>query len=87
VARHRKIADANGGVSVPFTPEEETAKDAEEAVWASEESARAAEEVQRNRRNAYREEADSIFFEEQAGEVDSGTWAEKRSEIKLRFPK
>jgi len=54
---------------------------------ASDEAARAAEEVQNNRRAAYQEEADSIFFEEQAGEVDSGTWAAKRAEIKTRYPK
>jgi len=49
--------------------------------------ARVAERVQRNRRHAYQSETDPLFFEEQAGEVSAGTWAVKRAEIKLRFPK
>jgi hypothetical protein len=43
--------------------------------------------VQNNRRSAYQAEADTLFFEEQAGEVAAGTWAAKRAEIKARFPK
>ena len=35
MTHYKKIADANGGVAVPFTPEEETAKDAEELAWAN----------------------------------------------------
>ena len=54
---------------------------------ASDEAARAAEEVQNNRRAAYQEEADPLFFEEQRGEVSAGTHAAKVEEIKARFPK
>lgn len=36
---------------------------------------------------AYREESDPIFFKEQRGEVDSGTWAAKVAEIKAKYPK
>ncbi len=43
--------------------------------------------VRWNRLMAYREEADPLYFEEQAGEVSAGTWAAKRSEIKARYPK
>ena len=75
------------GVEVALSDAEETAKDAEEQAWADGAAARAAEEVQRNRRSAYQEEADTLFFEEQAGEVSSGTWSDKRAEIKARFPK
>ena len=75
------------GVQVPFTPEEETTRDAQEQAWADGAAARAAEEVQINRRNAYQEEADPLFFEEQRGEVSAGTHAAKVAEIKLRFPK
>jgi len=74
-------------IDVPFTLEEEAARNAEEAIWTSEAPARAAEEVQRSRRSAYQSEADPLFFEEQAGEVSAGTWTAKRSEIKSRFPK
>ena len=79
--------DMIDGVAVPFTPEQETARNAEEAAWASQAPARAAAEVQNNRRNAYQSEADALFFEEQRGEVSGGTWAAKVDEIKLRFPK
>ena len=75
------------GVEVAFTPEEESARDAEEQVWADGAAARAAEAVQTNRRNAYREEADHLHFEEERGEVAAGTWAAKVNEIKTRFPK
>ena len=79
-----KIVD---NVVSPFTPAEETARDAEEAAWAAEAPARAAAEVQRNRSNAYQSEADALFFEEQRGEVSAGTWAAKVDEIKARYPK
>jgi len=75
------------GIQVAFSPEEEAARNAEEAAWAAGAAARAVEEVQRNRRNAYREEADPLFFEEQRGEVVAGTHAAKIAEIKERFPK
>jgi hypothetical protein len=59
---------------------DQSAKDAEELALNI-------QEVQMNRRQAYQAEADSLYFEEQAGEVAAGTWAAKRSEIKERFPK
>ena len=83
MARQHATPDGN----VPFTAEEEVARDAEEATWAAGAPAREAEEVQRNRRAAYQTESDSLFFEEQANEVADGTWAAKRAEIKMRFPK
>ena len=87
MARTRLVAGPDGDEVINFTAEEELARDAEEQAWATGAPARAAEEVQRNRRNAYREEADSLFFEEQRGEVSVGTHAAKVAEIKLRFPK
>ena len=57
------------------------------AAWIANVNARAAEEVQRNRRHAYQSEADALYFEEQRGEVSEGTWTAKVAEIKLRFPK
>lgn len=38
------------------------------------------------RRMAYQNESDPLFFKEQAGEVEVGTWAAKREEIKERYP-
>ena len=87
--RHHTIWDAaqQKQIDIPFTLEEEATRDAEEAAWASEAPVRAAAEVQRNRRQAYQQEADPLFFEEQRGEVSAGTHAAKVAEIKLRFPK
>ena len=59
---------------------DQAAKDAEELALI-------VQKVQTNRRSAYQEEADTLYFEEQAGEVSAGTWAAKRAEIKLRYPK
>ena len=75
------------GVRVAFTAAEEAARDAEEAAWSAGTAARASEEVQKNRRQAYQAEADALYFEEQADEVSAGTWAAKRAEIKARYPK
>ena len=75
------------GENVQFTPEEEAARDVEEQAWADGTAARAAERVQVSRRAAYEAETDTLFFEEQAGEIAAGTWAAKRAEIKSRFPK
>jgi len=83
MTRQHATPDGN----VPFTAEEETARDAEEAAWDAGAPARATAEVQNNRRAAYQDESDTLFFEEQAGEVAAGTWAAKRAEIKVRFPK
>ena len=87
MARQSHVASADGFKLIDFMPEEEAARDAEEQAWADGAAARAAEEVQRNRRNAYREESDPLFFEEQRGEVSAGTHAAKVAEIKTRFPK
>ncbi len=75
------------GTQVQFTPEEETARDAEEKAWTDGAEARAAEAVQVNRRNAYQAEADHLFFQEQRGEVEVGTWAASVAAIKAEFPK
>ena len=75
------------GNRVQYTPEEEAARDAEEQAWVDGAAARAAERVQSSRRAAYEAETDTLFFEEQAGEVAAGTWAAKRAEIKARFSK
>ena len=74
-------------VKIQFTPEEETLFDEEAAAWEAGAPVREAAEVQRNRRNAYREESDSLFFEELRGEVPEGTHVAKVAEIKNRFPK
>ena len=74
-------------VKIQFTPEEESARDAEEQDWADGADARAAKAIQDERRGYYESETDHLFFEEQRGEVPEGTWAAKVAEIKARFPK
>tara|TARA_R100001143_G_C3289235_1_gene100377 strand:+ start:331 stop:585 length:255 start_codon:yes stop_codon:yes gene_type:complete len=75
------------GIKVPFSSEEEAARDIEEATWEAEAPARNLETVQKNRFSAYQAESDPLFFKEQAGEIDAGTWSAKRAEIKIRLPK
>ena len=75
------------GNRVQYTPEEEAARDAEEQAWADGADARAAAEVQSNRRTAYQSEADHLYLEEERGEIPAGTWLSKVNEIKTRYPK
>ena len=83
MARHRATPDGN----IPLTEAEEAARNAEEQAWADGVPARAAAEVQSNRRRAYQSESDHLHLEEERGEVPVGTWAAKVAEIKARFPK
>ena len=45
------------------------------------------EQVETNRRNAYRNEADPLFLKWQRGEATEQEWLDKIAEIKERFPK
>ena len=55
-------------------------------VWTEDSDAKN-EEMDKQRRAAYAAESDPLFFKEQRGEVDAGTWAAKVAEIKARFAK
>ena len=44
------------------------------------------EQSKQNRANAYRNEADPLFFKYQAGEVTKEEWLAKREEIRVRYP-
>ena len=85
--RTKVVVGPDGAHVRMFSAEEEAARDADKAEWDAGADDRAAEEIQMNRRTAYEAEADGLYFQEQAGEVASGTWAAKRLEIKERFPK
>lgn len=85
--RTKVVVGPDGTHVVEFSAEEEAARDADKAEWDAGAADRAAEEIQMNRRTAYEAEADGLYFQEQAGEVSAGTWAAKRAEIKLRYPK
>ena len=88
MTRHHLVSHPSNKIEhTPFTSEEEAAANVKQAAWAADAPVRAAEKVQSNRRAAYQSESDTLFFEEQAGEVAAGTWAAKRAEIKARFPK
>jgi hypothetical protein len=50
-------------------------------------AAKKAAEAQANRKAAYEQEADPLFFKWQAGEATEAEWKAKRDEIKARFPK
>jgi len=45
------------------------------------------QQVENNRRNAYRNEADPLFLKWQRGEATEQEWLDKIEEIKGRFPK
>jgi hypothetical protein len=50
-------------------------------------AAKKAAEAEANRKSAYEQEADPLFFKWQAGEATEAEWKAKRDEIKARFPK
>jgi hypothetical protein len=50
-------------------------------------AAKKAAEAESNRKAAYEQEADPLFFKWQAGEATEAEWKAKRDEIKARFPK
>lgn len=77
-------ATANG--QVPFTAEEEAARDAEEAAWAAGVKDRHNEQMKKSRASAYAAESDSLFFKTQRGEATMQEWQNKVAEIKARFP-
>ena len=76
-----------GSTTVNFTPEEQEAWDAKEVIAEAGILERRKEHTRQLRSEAYVLESDPLFIQEQAGEVEAGTWAEKRAEIKIRFPK
>ena len=45
------------------------------------------EQVETNRRNAYRNEADPLYLKWQRGEATEQEWLDKIEEIRERFPK
>ena len=81
--RHRMI----DGVQIPFTPEEEAARDAEEKAWEDGAPARALEKVQAGRLAAYAVESDPVFFSWQAGETEKQVWLDARQAVKAAHPK
>lgn len=77
-------ATING--NVPFTTEEETEWDAEEAAWAAGAKDRHNAAMKQARETAYKIESDPLFFKAQRGEATTQEWQTKVAEIKARFP-
>lgn len=71
---------------VPFTPEEEITRDAQEAAWTAGAKSRHNEKMKKEREIAYQTETDPLFFKAQRGEVTMEEWQNKVAEIKTRFP-
>jgi hypothetical protein len=82
MARHHMTDEG----PVPFTPEEEAQRDAEEAAWAAGAKDRNNEKMRKKRAAAYPVEADPLFFKVQRGEAAMQDWESKVAEIKARFP-
>jgi hypothetical protein len=69
---------------------DESSKPTEEelnALWESTQIALNNERVDTNRKKAYANEADPLFFKSQRGEATIEEWQAKITEIKLRYPK
>ena len=74
------------GVAVPMTADEIAERQAEEAAWEAGKTERFNEEQKANRKSAYENEADPLFFKVQRGESTMQDWQAKVDEIKARFP-
>lgn len=82
MARHRMTADG----PVPFTAEEEAARDAEEAAFAAEQAALAATQYQRQRAAEYPSIGDQLDALFKAG-VFPAEMAAKLQAVKDKYPK
>lgn len=82
MTRHRMTVDG----PIPFTAEEEAEWDAKEAAWAAGAKDRHNAVMKQSREEAYKIEADGLFFKAQRGEINMQEWQNKVAEIKARFP-
>ena len=57
-----------------------------DAAWPQVQIDIANERAEKSRRDAYREEADPLFFSSQRGEATEAEWLAKVEEIRGRFP-
>ena len=65
-------------MKVKFKTKEQVQQEAKEAEL---------QQVENNRKNAYRNESDPIYLKWQRGEATEQQWLDKIAEIKERFPK
>ena len=83
MARHRITADG----PVPFTPEEEAKRDAEEAEFAAEQSAFAASKYQRLRAAEYPPMADYIDGIVKGDQAQVQAYIDACLAVKAKYPK
>lgn len=65
-------------MKIKFKTKEQIEQEAKEAEL---------QQVEANRRNAYRNESDPLFLKWQRGDATEQEWLDKIEEIKERFPK
>lgn len=83
------VLDNNDYSTVQWMPDHEGVKPTAEEVQAELtrlQNASPLEEVRTKRRIAYQNESDPLFFKWQAGETTQEAWADKRNEIRNRYP-
>ena len=83
MARHNMI----NGVQVPFTPEEETARDAEEKLWAEEQAELAKTKYQRDRQPEYPPATDYLDGVVKGDQAQIDKYVSDCLAVKQRFPK
>ncbi len=83
MARHNMI----NGVQVPFTPEEETARDAEEKLWAEEQAELAKTQYQRDRQPEYPPATDYLDGVVKGDQAQIDKYVSDCLAVKQRFPK
>lgn len=75
------------GIHYLLTAEDQVVIQAEEYFWQEEAIQRLNEISISNRKSAYVEESDPVFFKYQRGESTRQEWLDKIIEIKTRYPK
>jgi len=81
--RHHMI----DGVAVPFTQEEETARDAEEKLWAEEQAELAKTQYQRDRQPEYPPATDYLDGVVKGDQAQIDKYVSDCLAVKQRFPK
>jgi len=83
MARHNMI----NGVQVPFTPEEETARDAEEQAWADKAPERELEAILNKRKESYPPATDYLDGIVKGDQAQIDKYVSDCLAVKQRFPK
>ena len=83
MARHNMI----NGVQVPFTPEEETARDAEEQAWADKAPERELEAILNKRKENYPPATDYLDGVVKGDQAQIDKYVSDCLAVKQRFPK